>query len=73
LVDDICEGFTQPLSNALNVLEIMVQQSEQMAPLFGSVKHSESRRKAMEGERGGKKGAREREREREREKKRERG
>ena len=48
LVDDIREGFTQPLSNALNVLEIMVQQSEQMAPLLGSGKHSESRRKVME-------------------------
>ena len=51
LVDDIHEWFTQPLSDALNVLEIMVQQGEQMGPLLGSGKHSESRRK-----RGGKKG-----------------
>ena len=61
MVDDIHEWLTQPLSDALNVLEIMVQQGEQMGPLLGRGKHSESRRK-----RGGKRGQRKRQREKER-------
>ena len=65
MVDDIHEWFTQPLSDALNVLEIMVQQGEQMGPLLGSGKHSESRRKRGGREEEREEGREDRERDRE--------